>query len=60
MNSLLILVFLCGAFFFGAIPTGYLLVKHWKHCDVREIGSGNIALRHKDNIRRLVAGAELS
>jgi len=42
MNSLLILVFLCGAFFCGAIPTGYLLVKHWRHCDVREIGSGNI------------------
>ena len=29
MNSLLILVFLCGAFFCGAIPTGYVLVKLW-------------------------------
>ncbi len=56
MNSLLILVFLCGAFFCGAIPTGYLLVKHWKHCDVREIGSGNIG---STNVRR-AAGRGIS
>ncbi len=49
MNSLLILCLLCAAFFCGAIPTGYLLVKHWKQLDVREIGSGNIG---STNVRR--------
>ncbi len=42
MDSILILCMLCGSFFCGAIPTGYLLVKHWEHLDIREIGSGNI------------------
>jgi len=42
MDVLIILLLLFMSFLCGAIPTGYLLVRRWKHCDIREIGSGNI------------------
>jgi glycerol-3-phosphate acyltransferase PlsY len=56
MNILIILAFVCWAFLCGSIPTGYLLVKHFKHLDVREIGSGNIG---STNVRR-AAGLGIS
>ena len=31
-----------GAFLLGSIPTGYLLVRFFRHQDIRTIGSGNI------------------
>ena len=48
---ILILSFLCGS-----IPFGYLLVKKYKHQDIREVGSGNIG---STNVRR-AAGKKIS
>lgn len=31
-----------GAYLLGSIPTGYLLVRFFRHQDIRSIGSGNI------------------
>jgi glycerol-3-phosphate acyltransferase PlsY len=31
-----------GAYLFGSIPTGYLLVRAFRHQDIRTVGSGNI------------------
>jgi glycerol-3-phosphate acyltransferase PlsY len=31
-----------GAYLFGSIPTGYLLVRTFRHQDIRTVGSGNI------------------
>jgi len=56
MDILIILLFMCGAFLCGSIPTGYLLVKHFKHLDVREVGSGNIG---STNVKR-AAGRGIS
>lgn len=35
-------ILLCGAYFLGAIPTGYWLGLAWKGKDVRKLGSGNL------------------
>ena len=56
MDTLIIVLFICGAFLFGSIPTGYLLVKYVKHIDIREIGSGNIG---STNVKR-AAGRKIS
>jgi glycerol-3-phosphate acyltransferase PlsY len=53
IHVLLILCLLFISFFCGAIPTGYLLIKIFKHQDIRDIGSGNIG---STNVRR-AAGA---
>ncbi len=36
------LLFLSGAFFLGALPTAYLMVKRLKGTDIRTQGSGNV------------------
>ena len=37
-----IVVIAVAAYFFGSIPTGYLLVRIFRHEDIRTVGSGNI------------------
>jgi glycerol-3-phosphate acyltransferase PlsY len=37
-----ILIIAVAAYLFGSIPTGYLLVRLFRHQDIRTIGSGNI------------------
>jgi glycerol-3-phosphate acyltransferase PlsY len=49
MHYLIAFSLLAFSFFCGAVPTGYLLVKLFKHQDIREIGSGNIG---STNVRR--------
>jgi len=56
MDILIILSLILGAFLCGSIPIGYLLVKHFKHIDVRKVGSGNIG---STNVKR-AAGRKFS
>ena len=42
MTSSLAVCLVIFSFFFGAIPTGYLVVRALKRQDIRRIGSGNI------------------
>lgn len=44
---------LLSAFFIGAFPTGFLLVKAIKGVDIRAIGSGNIG---STNVKRIAGG----
>jgi len=37
-----IILIAVAAYFFGSIPTGYLLVRLFRHQDIRSLGSGNI------------------
>jgi glycerol-3-phosphate acyltransferase PlsY len=39
---LAILLIATGAYLFGSFPTGYLLVRLFRHQDIRQSGSGNI------------------
>jgi glycerol-3-phosphate acyltransferase PlsY len=57
MNFLPASGLLIVSFFCGSIPTGYLLVKIFKHQDIREIGSGNTG---STNVKRAAGtGASL-
>lgn len=49
INPLVAFNLILFSFFCGAIPTGYLLVRIFKHQDIRDIGSGNIG---STNVRR--------
>lgn len=42
---------LIGSFFLGSIPTAYLLVRIWKHQDIRQLGSRNVGTM---NVRSLM------
>jgi len=37
-----IILIAVAAYLFGSIPTGYLLVRLFRHEDIRTVGSGNI------------------
>ena len=39
---LVIFLIAAGAYLFGSFPTGYLLVRIFRHEDIRQSGSGNI------------------
>jgi acyl phosphate:glycerol-3-phosphate acyltransferase len=53
-HYLIIIVFMIFAFFWGGIPTGYIVVKLLKREDVRKHGSGNIGAT---NVRRVLGTA---
>src|SRR6201985_3268736 len=45
LNSLVVLpafILAAAAFLLGSIPVGYLLVRLFRHQDIRSVGSGNI------------------
>lgn len=46
-----VLIILTAAYFIGAIPTGYLVVKALKDIDIRKVGSGNIGAT---NVKRVL------
>jgi len=46
----LLLIFL-GAYVIGSIPTGYIIVKTFKHQDIREVGSGSTGAT---NVKRVL------
>jgi len=56
MNSIIVIFTILFSFLFGAIPTGYLLVKKYCGIDIRTKGSGNIG---STNVKR-VAGSKIS
>jgi glycerol-3-phosphate acyltransferase PlsY len=51
MVILLVILVIAAAYFMGAIPTGYLIVKAKKGTDIRKIGSGNIGAT---NVKRVL------
>lgn len=56
MEIIIVVFSIIIAFLFGSIPTGYILVKHFKGIDIRTIGSGNIG---STNVKR-IAGTKVS
>lgn len=55
MNEIaLTAVFAAGAYLFGAVPTGFIIVKLLKSIDIRERGSGNIGAT---NVKRVLGTA---
>jgi glycerol-3-phosphate acyltransferase PlsY len=46
-----IILILAAAYFMGAVPTGYLIVKVLKNTDIRKVGSGNIGAT---NVKRVL------
>ncbi len=42
MSFLIAVLIIAGAYFLGAIPIAYLLVKSKTNIDIREVGSGNV------------------
>jgi acyl phosphate:glycerol-3-phosphate acyltransferase len=50
-HILIVILFLAGAFLWGGIPTGYIVVKQIKGIDIRNHGSGNIGAT---NVRRVL------
>jgi acyl phosphate:glycerol-3-phosphate acyltransferase len=51
MEIVLMVVIVIAAYFLGAIPTGYLIVKALKGTDIRKVGSGNIGAT---NVKRVL------
>ena len=56
-NTMVAMILICAfSFLCGSIPFGYILVRKYKHVDVRTVGSGNIG---STNVKR-VAGSKVS